>query len=92
MYTQQLKDAFCIYKIFENIPEHSNKGYKGKIRELLQPALEDIAVFDINNFSKELQKFEEDWTMFEEKQKPAAPADDAQANLVTKKKKNCRKS
>ena len=41
MYTKQLKDAFSIYKIFENIPEHSNKGYKGKIRELLQPALED---------------------------------------------------
>ena len=63
------------------------------IRELLQPALEDIAVFDINNFSKELQKFEEDWTMFEEKPKPAAPADDAQANLATKKGgKNCRKN
>ena len=38
MYTKLLKDAFCLYKIFENIPDHPNKGYKGKIRELLQPA------------------------------------------------------
>ena len=87
MYTKQLKDAFCVYKIFENIPEHPNKGYKGKIRELLQPALEDITVFDINTFIRELRKFEEDWTMFEEKPKPTAPTEDAQANLATKKKK-----
>ena len=87
MYTKQLKVAFCVYKIFENIPEYSNKGYKGKIRELLQPALEDITVFDINTFIRELRKFEEDWIMFEEKPKPVTPPEDAEANLATKKKK-----
>ena len=86
MYTKQLRDAFCIYKIFENIPEHSNQGYKGKIRELLQPALEDITKFNINTFIKELKKFETDWTMFEEKPKPANPTEEAKANLATKKK------
>ena len=60
MYTKQLRDAFCVYKIFENIPENSNKGYKGKIRELLQPVLEDITKFDINIFIKEVRKFETD--------------------------------
>ena len=49
--------------------------------------MEDISVFDINSFSKELQKFGEDWTMFEEKPKPAAPAGSAQVDLATKKKK-----
>ena len=83
-FTQQLKDAFCIYKIFEKKPEHSNKGYKGKIRELLQPAMENLAAFDIDEFAKGLKKFEEDWAMFEEKPKPSAPADKAQANVAMK--------
>ena len=52
-FTKQLKDAFCIYKIFEKNPEHSNKGYKGKIRELLQPAMENLAVFDIDKFAED---------------------------------------
>ena len=59
-YTQQLKDAFCVYKIFERVPEHANKGYKGKIRDLLQPSMENLSLFDINEFSKGLKKFEEE--------------------------------
>ena len=83
-YTRQLKDAFCIFKICDRTPENSNKGYKGKIRELLQPAIEDLALFDIDTFAKGLKKFEEDWGMFADKPKPSAPADKAQANLAIK--------
>ena len=83
-YTQQLKDAFCLVKIFEHLPESTNKGYKGKIRELLHPSLENLSLFDITEFSKGLKKFEEEWTMFEDKPKPAAPTGDAQANLALK--------
>ena len=53
---------------------------------MLQPALEDITKFNINTFIKELKKFETDWTMFEEKPKPATPTEEAKANLATKKK------
>ena len=84
-YTHQLKDAFCLFKIYERLPENANKGYKGKIRELLQPLLENLSLFDIREFSKGLKKFEEEWTMFEEKPKPAVPAGDAQANFELKK-------
>ena len=56
-YTQQLKDAFCLVKIFERLPENANKGYKGKIRELLQPSLENLSLFDIREFSKGLKRF-----------------------------------
>ena len=83
-YTQQLKDAFCVYKIFGRVPEHANKGYKGKIRELLQPSMENLSLFDINEFSKGLKKFEEEWTMFEENPKPSAPAGNAEANVAVK--------
>ena len=86
MYTKQLKDAFCIYKIFENIPENSNMGYKGKIRELLQPILEDITKFDIDTFIREVRKFETDWLLFDEKSKPTAPAEGAEANSAAVKK------
>ena len=51
----------------------------------MQPSLENISVFDIDEFSKGLRKFEEEWTMFEEKPKPTAPTNDAQVNLATKK-------
>ena len=84
-YTHQLKDAFCLVKIFERLPESVNKGYKGKIRELLLPSLENLSLFDIRKFVDGLKRFEEDWTMFEVKDKPAAPAGDAQSNLALKK-------
>ena len=46
--------------------------------------MENLSVFDINEFSKGLKKFEEDWAMFDEKTKPSAPADKAQANVAVK--------
>ena len=46
--------------------------------------MENLSLFDINEFSKGLKKFEEEWTMFEEKPKPLAPAGNAQANLAVK--------
>ena len=84
-YTNQLKDAFCLVKIFERLPELANKGYKGKIRELLLPSLENLSLFNIRTFVDGLKQFEEKWTMFEVKDKPAAPAGNAQANMALKK-------
>ena len=54
---------------------------------MLQPALEDITKFNINTFIKELKKFETDWTMLEEKPKPATPTEEAKANIAIKKRK-----
>ena len=59
-YPQQLKDAFCLVKIFERLPESVNKGYMGKIRELLLPSLENLSLFDIRKFVDGLKGFEED--------------------------------
>ena len=81
-YTKQLKDALCIYKIVTKAPEYENAGYKGKIRELLQPAIENISVFDMDHLCKVLKKWEEDWSMFEDKPKPAEKGDKAAANLA----------
>jgi hypothetical protein len=67
MYTRQIKDIFCIYKILENVPENEITGYSGKIRQLLRPALEDITKFKMEEFIKELKKFETEWIMFEKK-------------------------
>jgi hypothetical protein len=77
MYTRQIKDIFCIYKILENVPENEITGYSGKIRKLLRPALEDITKFNMEEFIKELKKFETEWIMFEKKPKPATPAEEA---------------
>jgi len=77
MYTRQIKDIFCIYKILENVPENKITGYSGKIRQLLRPALEDITKFNMEEFIKELKKFETEWIMFENKPKPATPAEEA---------------
>ena len=46
--------------------------------------MENLSVFDINEFSKGLKKFEEDWEMFDDKPKPTLPADNAQANVAVK--------
>ena len=86
LFTKQLRDIFCLFKIFERLPENVNKGYKGQIRKLLQPAMQNISLFRIDEFIKELKIFEEEWTMFEPSStKPAAPADNAQANMALNK-------
>ena len=74
MYTKQIKDAFCVYKIFENIPENAILGYSGKIRKLLRPMLEDITKFDMEIFIREVKKFETDWLMFEKKTQTSSPS------------------
>ena len=81
-YSKQLKDAFCIYKIVTKAPEYDNSGYKGKIRELFQPAIENISVFDMDHLCKVLKKWEDDWSMFEDKPKPPEKGDKAAANLA----------
>ena len=77
MYTRQIKDIFCVYKILENVPKNEITGYSGKIRKLLRPALEDITKFNMEEFIKEIKKFETEWLMFEKKPKPATPAEEA---------------
>ena len=77
-----LKDAFCIYKIVTKAPEYDNSGYKGKIRELLQPAMENISLFDIDHLCKVLKEWENAWSMFEDKPKPAEKGDKVAANLA----------
>ena len=58
-YSKVLKDAFCIYKIVTKAPEYDNSGYKGKLRELLQPAMDNISLFDIDHLCKVLKEWEE---------------------------------
>ena len=82
VYSKVLKDAFCIYKIVTKAPEYDNSGYKGTIRKLLQPAMENISLFDIDNVCEALKKWETDWGMFEDKPKPAEKGDKAAANLA----------
>ena len=79
-FTKQLKHALCIYKLFTKAPEYSNPGYKGKLRELLQPAVENLSVFDMDQLCKGLKKFEDDWSICDEKPKPADKGDKAAAN------------
>ena len=47
--------------------------------------MENISLLDIRTFVDGLKQFEEKWTMFEVKDKPAAPAGNAQANMALKK-------
>ena len=47
--------------------------------------MENISLFNMREFVKGLKQFEEQWTMFEVKDKPAAPAGSAQANMALKK-------
>ena len=82
MYTRQVKDIFCVYKILENVPKSELTGYSGKIRQLLRPILEDITKFNMEEFIKEIKKFETDWFMFEKKPKPATPAEEATVGMA----------
>ena len=81
VFSKVLKDAFCIFKIITCMPEYENSGYKGLIRKLLQPALENISLFNLDNICEELKEWESSWDMFKEKPKPAGKGDkDAAAN------------
>jgi hypothetical protein len=56
VFSKVLKDAFCIFKIITCMPEYENSGYKGLIRKLLQPALENISLFNLDNIHQHLHK------------------------------------
>ena len=81
VFSKVLKDAFCIFKIITKAPEYENSGYKGLIRKLLQPALENISMFDLDSICEALKEWESSWDMF--KAKPAVKGDkEAAANLA----------
>ena len=60
--------------ILGGLPPNINAGYKGKIRQLLTPYLEDIKLFDMKKFVSELKNYEDTHRLFDHIGKNAAHA------------------
>ena len=52
-----------------------------KLRELLSPHLEDISTFFIRKLLKEIRAFEDQWNLFDEKEKPQAKANTGRGSV-----------
>ena len=65
--TRRLKDFLMCMTIIGSLSASTDKRYKGKVRELLLPFLEDISMFNMNTLVDELTKYEEANCLFEQK-------------------------
>ena len=66
----QFRDLLAIFNILARLPKDVNASYQGKIRELLNPFLEDMSEFSMKTFVKKLEDYEDKKTSSRTRKRP----------------------